>query len=128
MDQQAFGRVAHARPLTLGVDDDPLRHRQIGGSVHVNVAVALVVLEHRHFRFGGDPADQSLAAARNDEVDALIQLQQMADRVAVRRRHQLDGVGRQTAVCQTFLENAMQGGVGVQRFLAAAQARWRCRS
>ena len=121
VDQEALRRVAHARPLTLGVDDDALGHRQVGGGVHVDVAVALVVLEHRHGRLGGDAADQPLAAARDYQVDVLVQPQQLADGVAVRRRHQLHGVGGQVIGPQGVLQDAVQGRVGLERFLAAAE-------
>ena len=38
--------------------------------VDVDVAVALVVLDDRHLGLGDDAADQALAAARDDQVDA----------------------------------------------------------
>ena len=45
------------------------RQVEIGGGVDVEVADALVVLDHRHARVLGDEADQALAAARDRQVD-----------------------------------------------------------
>ena len=43
-----LGRVAHARPLGLGVDDDGERHVEVGGGVDVDVAVAVAVDDVGH--------------------------------------------------------------------------------
>ena len=52
--------------------------------VHVDVADALVVLDHRHARVLGDEADQALAAARDAQVDQIVELDELGDRLAVR--------------------------------------------
>ena len=43
--EQGLGRIADARPLRLGIHDDALGHGEIGGGVHIDVAVAVPV-EH----------------------------------------------------------------------------------
>ena len=43
--EQRLHRVAHARPLHLGIDDDPLGHVKIRGGVDIDVAVPVAV-EH----------------------------------------------------------------------------------
>ena len=69
----------------------------VGGGVHVDVAHALVVLDHRDARVLGDVADQALAAARDAEIDQVVELHQLGDRLAIGHRHQLDGLDRQLA-------------------------------
>src|ERR1043166_9423775 len=76
--QQALCGVADARPLAFRVDQDRQRHVKVGGTIDVDVTVSLVVLEHRHPRFLGDPADKALAATWDDEVNPAIERQQMA--------------------------------------------------
>ena len=65
---------AGAGALDLGVERDRLRHRQVGGPVDVDVAVAREMLEHRHPRLGADAADELLAPARDDDVDQVVHL------------------------------------------------------
>ena len=67
----AKNNPADAGALGLGVQDDLDGHRLVGGGVHVDVAIAGVVLEDGHRGFGRDAADQALAAARDGEVDAV---------------------------------------------------------
>ena len=97
MDEQRLGRVADARALDLGVDDDLDRHVEVAAGIDVDVAVALVVLQDRHLRLGDDAADQALAAARDGQVDELGQAQQLADGRAVDRRDELDRLLGQAA-------------------------------
>src|SRR5262249_59066901 len=94
VDQQTFGRVAHSGPLTLGVEQDALGHLQVGAPVHVDVAIAHVVLQHRHACLGRHSPNQALPAAGNDKVDVVVQLEQVADGGAVGGGHELDGVTR----------------------------------
>src|SRR5436853_238119 len=75
VNQQALRCVADARPLALGVDNDPLGHRRVGGPVYVDVAVAAVVLQYRHRGLAADALDQPFAAARDRHVDVLAQPQ-----------------------------------------------------
>ena len=56
MHEQGLGRVAHAGPLALGVDRDGERHGEVGGRVHVDVAVAPGGGDHRHPAVLGDGA------------------------------------------------------------------------
>ena len=48
MHQQRFSRVAHRRPVSLGVEDDPAGHVEIGGLVDIHVTIADPGLDHRH--------------------------------------------------------------------------------
>ena len=65
MNEQALGRVAHSRSLAFRIHEDASCHFEIGRLVHVNMAIAAVMLEHRHCRFTGDPLDEPFATARN---------------------------------------------------------------
>ena len=89
--------------------------------VHVNVAVAIEVLEDRHGRLGHHAADQALAAAGDGEVDLVGELQQVPDGRAVGRGDQLDRVGRQAPGLQFVGQDAVEGPVRVEGLLAAAE-------
>ena len=103
VDQQRLGRAADAGAPHLGVDDDLLRHLEIGGAVDVDVAHAFEMREHRHARLRLHARDQALAAARHDHVDVAVEAgEHLADRRAVARRHQLDRVFRQAGVAQAL--------------------------
>ena len=69
IDQKRLGRAANAGPPHLGVEHDPLRHVEIGGPVHVDMADAFEMGEDRKPRLGLHAADEVLAAARHDHVD-----------------------------------------------------------
>ena len=73
VDQQSLGRAAHAGAPHLGVEHDLLGHLQRGRLVHIDVADAFQVREHRHARFRLHARDQALAAARNDDVDIAVE-------------------------------------------------------
>ena len=123
VDEELLGGVAHAGALALGVDDDLFGHREIGGAVHVEEAHALVVFDDRDGAVAGDEADEALAAARDEAVDVLVELEQRVERGAVGRGDELHGVGGQAGGGERLLHEGGEGGVGVEDFLAAAQDR-----
>ena len=57
VDHERFGRVAHARPLDLGVDDDALGHVEVG------VGIAHEIL--RRLRFSNEDCAQIVALVEN---------------------------------------------------------------
>ena len=74
--------------------------------MHIDVADAFEMREHRHARFVLHALDQALAAARHDHVDGAAKAaEHEADRRAIGRRHELDrGLGqpgRGQALAQT---------------------------
>ena len=73
MDEQRLGRVAGGRVLELRVEDDRRRHRLVRGAVHVDVADALGVAEDRDARRRLDVLDEVVAAARDHEVDVVVE-------------------------------------------------------
>ena len=121
MHEQRLGGIAGAQLLRLGVVDDRQRHRQVGGGVDVDMAVAVEVLQHRHLGLAGDALDQALAAARDDEVDRLRRGDQEADRGPVGGADELHRVGRQAGLGERFAHQRRQRQVRLQRFRAAAQ-------
>lgn len=74
MHKDILDSIAHGRALGLGVVDDIHRHVNVCTLVNINVAVALPGLDNRNSRIIYDSADKSAAAARNKQVDVLIQL------------------------------------------------------
>ena len=124
IDQQSFGRAADAGAAHLGVEHDRLGHVERGRLVDIDMADAFEMREHRHARFRLHAADQTLAAARHDDVDIAVEAgQHQPDRGAVARRHQLDGGFGQTGLAQALLERGMDGAARAQAVGAAAQDR-----
>ena len=121
VDQQGFGGAAHAGAPHLGVEHDFARHGQIGGAVHIGVAVALEMLEHRHAAFAITRSISALAAARHDHVDRFGHAQHHAHRGAIGGRHHLHRVDRQARGCQSLVQAGDDRGRRMQAFLAAAQ-------
>ena len=77
VDQEGFQSIADAGALGLGIDDDPLGHVEIGGSIDEDVADPLVVLDDRDARMFHHETDQALAAAGDDQVDELLLLEHL---------------------------------------------------
>ena len=121
MDQERLGRVADARALDLRVDDDLDRHVEVAAGIDVDVAVSLVVLEDGHRRLGDDAADQAFAAPGDGQIDEIGEAQELADGRAVDRRDELDGVLGEAGGGELVGEDAMEGAVGGEGLLAAAE-------
>ena len=121
MDQQGLQCVAGRRPGHLAVHQQRQRQVLVGAGIHVLVADALVVLDHRHARVLGHEADQPLAAPRDHQVDDIAELDQFQDglpaQVFDQRQHRL----RQAGITQRALQRCRDGGVGMDRFRSAAQ-------
>ena len=79
--QQRFGGVADSRALAFGIQDNLESHVGIGGAVHVNVAIALVVLEDRHRRLLGH-GDQRRFGHHRRETDGEAEQHQERHRAA----------------------------------------------
>mmetsp|Transcript_37522 Transcript_37522/g.83522 ORF Transcript_37522/g.83522 Transcript_37522/m.83522 type:complete len:461 (-) Transcript_37522:665-2047(-) len=106
----AGGRVVH-----LGVNNHLERLVQVCGLIHVDVADAVCVAQHRDLGVALDVAHQGVAAPGDDEVDDVIQGQQVVDLLAG-----LDQVDQIRAQGANRLHNdPVQRCVGVCRLLAA---------
>ena len=79
------------------------------------------MLQHRHARSCADAPNQTFAAARYDQVDLAVHLQQLPNGGTVRGRDELDGITGQAGLVQAILKNGMQSDIGVHRLLAAPQ-------
>ena len=91
IDQQRLGRAANAGAPHLGVEHDLLRHVEIGALMHVDVAYAFEMGEHRQPCLSLHAPDQIFAAARHDHVDGAAKAaEHEAHRRAVDGRHELD--------------------------------------
>ncbi|MPN19170.1 hypothetical protein SDC9_166536 [bioreactor metagenome] len=121
VDQQRFERVAGARPLAFGVADDRHRLFDVASGIDIEVTDAFIMFQHRHGRFGADQPDQFLSAARNDQIEAAVHLEQHRNRRAVGPRHKLDGSVRQAAFDRRLVEQFRQKQVRAERLAAAAQ-------
>ena len=97
VEEQVLDRVADraAGVAGLGVHADvaDLLVHAVDGGVDVDVAVAGEVLEDRDRRILDDRADEALAAAGDDQVDVLVELEQERDEGAVGRFDELHGGG-----------------------------------
>ena len=91
MHQQLFGGIANGRTMRLGVDDDAVRHIEIGRLVHEDVAIPCSSLDHRHRGIFGDECDEPGAAARNDDVNQAAGCNQLMHRLPRARIEQFDG-------------------------------------
>ncbi len=47
VDQQRLDRVAHPGTLAFGIDHDVLRHLEVSLAIDIDMADALVMLDHR---------------------------------------------------------------------------------
>ena len=120
--QQRFRRAAHAGAPQLGVQHDVLRHLQVRLPVHIHVADALEMSDHRHARLLLHALDQIPAAARHDHVDVVRHLgEHVAHRRAIDGRHPLDAPGRQAGDAQALLQTGVDGRIGIRALRTAAQ-------
>ncbi|MNN17092.1 hypothetical protein D3C81_1302620 [compost metagenome] len=119
--QQRLQRVAGRRARYLAVNQQIHRQRDIGAVIHEQMAHALVMLDHRHTRVLGDKTDQAFAAARNRQVDDVVELQQFQHGLAAQVFDQRQRRFRQAGVAQCALQACRNGGVGMDRLRAAAQ-------
>ena len=95
VDQQRLGGIAHAHALRLSVDDNIERFIEVGGFMHVDVAVARARLDHRHKRLAHAALDQARTAARNEYVDNTAELHELASGLAVGGLDHRHGLARE---------------------------------
>ena len=122
-DQQRLHGVAGAVALRLGVVGDAHRLVEIGLVVDVDVAHAVQVLDHRDARLARQALDQSLAAARHDDVDVFLHRDELADGGAVGGLDHLHRGFGQAGRLQAFVHARGDRLIGMDRLRAAAQDR-----
>ena len=121
LHQQGLGGVADAGALGLGVYDYGLGHRVVSALVHVDVAVAGAGLQDGHGGVHHGVVYEPRAAAGDDEVDVLPQLEHAVDGLVARVLDQADRVGRDAGGFQRLAHDAHQRRVRLIRRGAAAQ-------
>ena len=119
--EQRLRRVAHARPLGLGVDDDPLGRLEVRAGIDVDVAVARRGVDHRHRRDALERVLQALAAARDDEVDDPVLGRELRELLAAATGDQGDRALGQAGGLGGVGRDAREHGVRVGRRGGAAQ-------
>ncbi len=85
------------------------------------MADAFIVLDHRDFRIGHHGADQILAAARDNQIDIIFQLQQLVDQCVIFKLDDLHRVRRHARLGAGFAQHRADRLIGMMRFTAAAQ-------
>ena len=122
--EQGLGRVADARPLHLGVDDDALGHGEIGGGVDIDVAVAVPVehvgnrglLEDHRQQAPGPPRGmrQSMQPrSRTNSTAVSCEVSSTSN----------DGVGRQAGLVDRLAQRRGDDAVGLERAGRSPQER-----
>ena len=125
MKQNVLDGIANraTRIAGLGVDADlahVLFHR-LRGRIDINVAVAREMLENRNRRFFHDGSNQPLAAARDDDVDVVVELQERRQERAVGGFDELHGGRINFHLRERFGDNGRDGRVGVHGLFSAAK-------
>ena len=98
-------------------------------AMHIHVANALEMPDHRHPRFLLHARNQTLSAARHDDIDAVGHVgEHMAHRRAIRGRHQLNARWRQSRRDESLLQTGVDGGAGPCSFPNRRVESPRCRT
>ena len=79
VDQNGFHGIAGGGIVGLGVVDDVDGHGEVRGGIDVDVADAFGMAEHGDARIGLHVADQVVTAARDHQIDEVVELQEFAD-------------------------------------------------
>ena len=79
------------------------------------------MLEDGHARRRRDPAHELFAAARDDEVDEIVELEEHRHRGAIDGVHELDGVRRPAHLLQGLGQDGGDEAVRLEGFAATAQ-------
>ena len=111
VDEEALGGVADAGALHLAVHRDGHGVGLAGRLVEEEVADPLVVLDHRDPGALGHGPDEPGSAARDGQVDEVVEGEQLEGGLPVGHRNHLGGLGRETG----RLEPVGEGGAERQR-------------
>ena len=123
MHQECLGGIAGGIALRLGVIRHGKSHRKVRILVHIRVADAVQVFNHRNARFFFQARDEFFSAPRNENVDVLGGCNQFSDKIAVASSDDLNGVLRKTCFGKRLLHETSEHAVAIKRFFAAAQNR-----
>src|SRR5260370_32738034 len=104
MNQEGLHRITNAGALTLSVDHDAFRHREIGGSIDVNMADSIVMLYHRHAGALRNGLNKFFAPTRDNPVNVLIHLGPGANGASVSQVNDPDCLGDDTVPSATLTQ------------------------
>ena len=121
MDKECFGGVADPRPLAFAVENDVASGVFVGGLVNEDVADAVEVFDNRHRSFLGDSFDQRSSTAWDGDINQLTKFEEFSDELAICGLDELDGIGRESAMCEWGGDDGSEDAVGVEGFFSAAE-------
>ena len=116
---------------TLALTMIRVRHREVGGRVHVDVAVARRGVDHGHAGDGADRLLQALSPARDDQVDDALELGELGQLLAPAAGHERQRARRagprasaasRAIRASTSFECAARGRAAQQHRVAGLQA------
>ena len=119
--EERFRRVAGGVALGLGVVGDAHGHLEVARIVHVGVADPLEVLDHRDGRLRGEPGDEALAAARNEDVDLALGADEGAHEFAVAALEHLHALGRELRFRESVAHEGGEEEIRSEGLRAAAK-------
>ncbi|KFY56877.1 hypothetical protein V497_05905 [Pseudogymnoascus sp. VKM F-4516 (FW-969)] len=117
LNEQDLGAVAGGGVGGLGVDDDACCCLLVGGVFEVEGADSVSVAEDGDLSRRLDEADEIVGAARDDEVDVLVQREELGDHVA--GFDELDGVVGDLGCGEGGGDDGGDGDEGFGGFFAA---------
>ena len=121
MHQHRLHCIAGGRALHLGVETYVLRQFEVGKLVYVGVAHAFVMFDDGDGGFFHYRPDERLTAARDDDVNVFVRLEQAIDGLAVNYFNDLDAPLVKPGLFQRRGKYFVDGDVGVDGLLPAAQ-------
>ena len=115
MNDERFGGVADTGALGLRVVRDLTSHIEVGGRIHIHVAVACAI---DHIRDSGvlqDRLDQRGPTARNQAIDEATLLHELGRRLTSSVVDHHERIGRQAGLRERIAKHGGDGQVGVDR-------------
>ena len=119
VNQQHLGGIAGSRILRLRVHDDARGHLRVAVRIHIHVAHAVAVPQHRNAAVFHDVTHKSVRAARDDEVDILVHFEHDGNILA--RGQQAAPAVRQARGDARVVHDIKQRFIGMQRLPAALE-------
>ena len=105
--------------MCFAVHNDTNRFIQVGRLIHKNVADAFGMAKHGNRAVLHNMVHESVAAARDDQVDAVVKLQHLIHILTCVQ--QVGPVIRQTGCARTFQYCLLENLIGLHGFTAAFQ-------
>src|SRR5258707_14581996 len=104
MNQEGLHRVTNAGALTFRVDHDAFRNREIGGSIDVNMADAIVMFYLGHAGELRNGLNKLFAPTWDNQVNVLIHFGHGANGASVSRVNDLDCIRNDAGFSAAFTQ------------------------